>query len=82
MIEIETERARHRIPVSAALFDYFNVGDRVFKVAGFDWPEKQNLAGSSRACIVCSEVVDRAAVKCPRCAAPMPDHATLVRSLT
>jgi hypothetical protein len=81
VIDIETERARLQIPVSAALFDYFNVGDSVFKVAGFDWPEKQSLAGPSRACIVCGEVVDRAAVQCPRCAAPMPDHATLVRSL-
>jgi len=81
VIEIETQRARHQIPVSADLFDYFNVGDSVFKVAGFDWPEKLNLAGQSRACIVCGEVVDRTAAHCPRCAAPMPDHATLVRSL-
>jgi hypothetical protein len=81
VIEIETERTRHRIPVSTALFDYFDVGDSVFKVAGFDWPEKLNLVGQSRACIVCGEVVDRAAAHCPRCAAPMPEHATLVRSL-
>lgn len=81
VIEIETERTRHRIPVSTTLFDYFDVGDSVFKVAGFNWPEKLNLAGQSRACIVCGKVVDRAAAHCPRCAAPMPDHATLVRSL-
>jgi hypothetical protein len=81
VIEIETGRARLQIPVSTALFDYFDVGDQVFKVAGFDWPEKLNLAGQSRACIVCGEVVERAASHCPRCAAPMPDHATLVRSL-
>jgi hypothetical protein len=81
VIEIDTDHARLQIPVSAALFDYFNVGDSVFKVAGFDWPEKQSLAGQSRACIVCGEVVERTAAHCPRCAAPMPDHTTLVRSL-
>lgn len=81
VIIVESDSGRHEIRAAAVLYDYFGVGDGVFKLAGFDWPEKQKLDGVSRACIVCGEPFDRGAAQCPRCAAPAPDHATLVRAL-
>ncbi len=81
VIAVESDSGRHEIRVAASLYDYFKAGDGVFKLAGFDWPEKLKLDSASRACIVCGEPFDSEAVQCPRCAAPVPDHATLVRTL-
>jgi hypothetical protein len=66
---------------SGALFDYLSVGDEIFKLAGFDWPEKLELSGHSRACIVCGNILDADAAVCPRCRAPLPDHAALLRAM-
>lgn len=81
MIEIEADGRRRIVRGSEAMFDYFHEQDAVFKLAGFDWPEKLSLSGSTRMCIVCGELLDIRAARCQRCAAPVPDHATLLRDL-
>jgi predicted amidophosphoribosyltransferase len=57
------------------------MGDPVFNISGFDWPEKLKLSGESRVCIVCGNTLDIDAAVCPRCRAPVPDHTTLLREL-
>ena len=81
VIVVESDSGRHEIRATAALYDYFEVGDGVFKLAGFEWPEKLEPGGASRACLVCGEPFDSGVAQCPRCGAPVPDHATLLRSL-
>jgi len=81
VIVVESDSGQHEIHAAAALYDYFHIGDGVFKLAGFDWPEKLQLDATSRACVACGELFDNDATQCPRCAAPVPDHATLVRGL-
>ncbi|KUJ94858.1 MAG: hypothetical protein XD41_2139 [Desulfonauticus sp. 38_4375] len=78
MIKIRTDRGKNitlRVPEN--LFNYFKKGDRVFKVSGFDWPEKVDLDTSERVCLVCSGLFTQGSGQCPRCRAPEPDHATL-----
>jgi len=81
VIDVEASGRDVSLRVPDALFDYFSVGDPVFKISGFDWPEKFELDGESRVCIVCGNILDIDAAVCPRCRAPVPDHATLVQQL-
>jgi len=81
MLDLETNGRTLALGVSAPLFDYFSVGDPIFKLSGFDWPEKFELNGESRVCIVCGNILDIDAAVCPRCRAPVPDHSILVREL-
>ena len=80
-IEIETDGRRRTVRGSKALFNYFHEKDAVFKLAGFDWPEKMSLSGATRMCIVCGELLDIHATRCQRCTAPVPDHAALLHDL-
>ncbi|NCD25612.1 MAG: hypothetical protein EOL86_08490 [Deltaproteobacteria bacterium] len=62
-----------------ALRGYFSSGDRVFKLSGLDWPEKMILDRPKRVCLACGHLYVQGEGRCPRCRAPEPDHATLVR---
>ncbi len=78
VLDIETRGRIIKIRVSEALYDYFAVGDEVFKPAGFDWPEKIQLDPQGhRTCIVCGQVLEGGMGRCSRCAAPIPEHQTL-----
>jgi hypothetical protein len=79
VLHVDTGDGEVMLRVSPELFDYFEQGDRLFKVPGFDWPEKTALGADHRACIACGAVLDRDAARCPRCSAPVPDHAALLR---
>lgn len=61
------------------LYEYFAPGDRVFKISGLDWPEKVELDRAERVCLACGDLYGQGAGQCPRCSAPEPDHAELVR---
>jgi ribosomal protein L40E len=77
---IRTDRGKTiTVPVTEDLFDYFELGDRVFKIAGLEWPEKVSLDRQKRVCMACGGLYTLGAGNCPRCGAPEPDHATLVR---
>lgn len=65
--------------LSEALYDYFETGDRVFKISGFDWPEKVALNGLERVCLACGTLLGQGGGRCQRCRAPEPDHPTLIR---
>ena len=79
VLHVDTGNGAVTLRVSPELFDYFEQGDRLFKVPGFDWPEKTTLGADHRACIACGAVLDRDAPRCPRCSALVPDHAALLR---
>lgn len=81
MIEVEADGRCWTVRGFEALGDYFHKGDAVFKLAGFDWPEKMSLSGATRMCIVCGDLLEINATHCPRCTAPVPDHATLLRDV-
>ena len=61
------------------LSHYFRPGDSVFKVSGFDWPEKVERDGPKRVCLACGRLYPQGQGRCGRCGAPEPDHETLVR---
>ena len=61
------------------LSGYFRPGDRVFKLSGFDWPEKVERDGPERVCQACGRLYPQGQGRCWRCSAPEPDHETLVR---
>ncbi|MFP4271691.1 MAG: hypothetical protein ACLFRH_01490 [Halothiobacillaceae bacterium] len=85
ILEVQrSDRSRPlKIPVPAALFDYFECGDRVFKLAGFDWPEKIEADPSRRVCIVCGRLVPhQGAQTCPWCRAPVAPHSMLLERIT
>src|SRR5690606_23785866 len=74
---LELGRGKHRkLRVSPPLFDYFAPGDAVFKLDGFEWPEKWTPDEGRRVCIACGGVVELAGPMsaCPRCGAPLPAH--------
>jgi hypothetical protein len=79
-VVVETSRQR-KLTLSClpAFFEYVNEGDVLVKAPGFDWPEKAELDHDRRVCIACGGILDPADGNCPRCGAPMPDHASLVR---
>jgi hypothetical protein len=80
ILEIRTDSGKKiTFRLTPDLFEYFQEGDRVCKVGGVDWPEKQELAGPRRICVVCGTLVSRDAVTCPRCRGNIPDHPTLCR---
>jgi hypothetical protein len=79
-IVIETSRGRNvELSCPQAFFGYVNIGDTLLKVPGFDWPEKAELDHGYRVCISCGDVLGAADGNCPRCRAPVPDHASIVR---
>jgi len=65
--------------LSQELFEYFQPGDKVFKVSGLEVPEKVTLDGDRRVCLACGSLYGQGSGSCPRCRAPEPDHGTLVR---
>lgn len=71
-----TRGKRRKLRVSQALFDYFAPGDAVFKLDGFEWPEKWVPDEGRRVCIACGDVIrlEEPATACPRCGAPLPAH--------
>ena len=74
---LELGRGKHRkLRVSPPLFDYFAPGDAVFKLDGFEWPEKWTPDEERRACIACGGVIalDERMSACPHCGAPLPAH--------
>lgn len=74
---LELARGKHRkLRMSPPLFDYFAPGDAVFKLDGFEWPEKWTPDEGRRVCIACGGVVELAEPMsaCPRCGAPLPAH--------
>src|SRR5690606_1452215 len=74
---LELGRGKRRaLRVSPPLFDYFAPGDAVFKLDGFEWPEKWTPDEGRRVCIACGGVVELAGPMsaCPRCGAPLPAH--------
>ena len=77
---LELERGERRtLRVSSPLFDYFAPGDAVFKLDGFEWPEKWSPDEGRRVCIACGGVVELAEPMsaCPRCGAPLPAHVAM-----
>ena len=79
MARIRTENGKKSTQhLSQELFEYFRPGDRVFKVAGLEVPEKVVLDGDRRVCLACGSLYGLGSGSCPRCRAPEPDHETLV----
>lgn len=71
---------RVKLRVSRDLYEYFREGERVVKIAGFDWPEKEESAPEDRrVCIACGNVLEAGEVPCSRCRAPVPDLEALLR---
>jgi len=59
-------------------FDYFNEGDDIFKLSGFDYPERKISSGNKRICIICGNVLPAdISTSCSSCGGPVPDLATL-----
>lgn len=80
MAKIRTGNGKIRTQhLSQDLFEYFQPGDRVFKVSGLEVPEKVSLDGNRRVCLACGSLYGLGSGTCPRCRAPEPDHGTLVR---
>ncbi|MCB5285900.1 MAG: hypothetical protein LHW45_09990 [Candidatus Cloacimonetes bacterium] len=65
--------------LSNDLYEYFNPGDRVFKVSGLEFPEKTELDRPERVCLACGNLYGWGEGQCSRCHAPEPDHQTLCR---
>jgi hypothetical protein len=67
---------QRKLRVSSPLFDYFAPGDAVFKLDGFEWPEKWEPDAGRRACIACGGVIEgeTRTTACPHCGAPLPAH--------
>lgn len=78
VVRTSSGRARNlRLP--GALCGYFLPGDAIFKISGLEWPEKAVLDRPERVCLACGNLYRQGTGRCPRCAAPEPDHETLVR---
>lgn len=77
----DEKRRRHVLRVSPPLFDYFSIGDAVFKLDGFEWPEKLAPDGRSRVCIACGTLVDAGSTSCERCHAPIPALAAMLDAI-
>ncbi|MGC9456649.1 MAG: hypothetical protein ACP5DC_03910 [Halothiobacillaceae bacterium] len=80
ILEIRLPGRSHllRQSVTPSMYAYFAVGDQVFKLAGFDYPEKLAADSSGRVCIVCGAILPAdASGHCPRCRAPLVAQAIL-----
>lgn len=78
MVEFRTDRGKKVVlRAGADQFGYFEVGDRVFKVSGLEWPEKESLDGDRRLCMICGALVSTENGACGRCRGPIPDHAVM-----
>lgn len=78
--KVRTEKGRRvTLRLSEVLYDHFQVGDEVLKIAGLEWPEKMNAQGKQRVCLACGNLSARGAGACPRCGSPEPDHGALLR---
>jgi hypothetical protein len=79
ILHIDTGFRKRKIRVNPPLFEYFNTGDEVFKVSGFNFPEKVIPPPGMRCCIACGAVItDPAGSHCTRCKAPIPHHQALL----
>lgn len=78
MVIDDEKHRRHVLRVPPPLFDYFSIGDAVFKLDGFEWPEKLAPDGRNRVCIACGALVAADAVSCERCHAPVPAHEAML----
>jgi hypothetical protein len=64
---------RMKVRTRKAYSDYLKPGDRVVKVPGFYYPEKEQPDGEQRACIGCGNIFAATAGNCPACGSPLPD---------
>jgi hypothetical protein len=68
---------RVKLRTRKAYSDYLLPGDRVVKVAGFYYPEKEEPVGEQRACIGCGNIFAASGGNCPACGNPLPDLTAL-----
>jgi len=67
-----------KLVVSWGMYDYFNIGDKIFKVSGMDYPELQELTAKGRACMVCGTIMQSGHPnKCRSCKKPVPDFISI-----
>lgn len=59
-----------RIRSHGEMWLYFAPGDRVQKIEGFDYPEKEKRDSYQRICIVCGTIYPADDAHCPHCRAP------------
>lgn len=80
ILEIVTSKGKTiRLRSPESVFEYFEVGDDLFKAPSLNWPEKATLSGDRRICPCCGAILQGVNASCERCGAPVPDHAVLRR---
>lgn len=57
----------------ASMYGYFQPGDRVIKIRGYDFPEKVRRDGERQMCVVCGKVYPLAEKRCRACRFPSID---------
>ncbi len=68
--------------VSNEMYEYFNIGDKIFKLNGTDYPELQELTLKGRVCIVCGAIMPMGhPLKCKKCKCPVPDYLTVLKEV-
>lgn len=71
-----------KLTVTNEMFQYFNVGDKIFKLNGTDYPELQKLTLNGRVCIVCGAIMPMGhPLKCKKCKCPVPDYLSVLKEV-
>jgi ribosomal protein L40E len=71
-----------KLSVTNEMFQYFNVGDKIFKLSGTDYPELQELTPKGRVCIVCGAIMPMGhPLKCKKCKCPVPDYLSVLKEV-
>lgn len=73
---------KKKLVVSNQMYNYFNIGDKIFKISGADYPELQELTLKGRVCMVCGAIMPVGhPLKCKKCKCPVPDYLTLLKEI-
>ena len=79
-LEVVTKQGKQvRVRATRDVFDYFEIGDGIFKAPALNWPEKTILTEGRRICPCCGAILQIRTASCERCRAPVLDHETLYR---
>lgn len=80
MLYFKLKSGSKKLSVTNEMYNYFNEGDKVFKISGTEYPELQELTLKGRVCIVCGTILPtRHKLKCKKCKSPVPDFITLLK---
>jgi hypothetical protein len=78
ILHIKKRNKTSKLRVMKKFFDYFDEGDEVFKLSGFDYPERKEIKGKNRICIICGNLLpSEINTSCTACGGPVPDLATV-----